>query len=170
MAPWPTVALAASAAVSAYALLAIPVLNRRQPLTQVPAVGALVALFAGDLAAIMADHDASLWPLLAVTQVMASLRFPNPELLALLGGRQLMSQFPYLNEIIEERVKEKVEEAVAGKSQDHILKLLASRFGTIPDALEKRLRRVRSAKRLDTLFDVSTRCADLAAFEAKLRS
>jgi hypothetical protein len=77
-----------------------------------------------------------------------------------------MSQFPYLNQIIEESVAE----AVAGTTQDHILKVLTSRFGTVPDPLERRLRRIRNAKRLEGLFDVATRCADLAAFEAKLRS
>jgi hypothetical protein len=55
--------------------------------------------------------------LLAVTQVLAKLRFPQPELLNLLGGKQVMIESPLIKELLAEY------------GQDSIVEILTARWG-----------------------------------------
>src|SRR5205085_11242396 len=58
--------------------------------------------------------------LLAVSQVLAELVFPNPEFLNLLGGQQAMIESPLLQKMMAER------------AHKLILAALKGRFGTVP--------------------------------------
>jgi hypothetical protein len=96
--------------------------------------------------------------LLAVAQVMTSLRFPDPELVRLLGGKELMFESPYLQELVAERVHEYIRDA------------LKDRFGSIPRDVTKRLREIIDEKKLRQLNRVAAKCTDMEAFRAALLS
>ncbi len=94
--------------------------------------------------------------LLAVTQVLTRLRFPNPDLLALLGGQKVMIESP----LIEEWVAERLHKA--------ILAVLESRFETVPLELVNLLRSVRKEKKLIDLNVKASACASLDNFRDAL--
>jgi hypothetical protein len=96
--------------------------------------------------------------LLAVAQVLARLRFKDPELLALLGGRRVMMESPLIKEIQAET------------RQEDILRLLENRFGTIPLEITSHLRKILSEKKLKALFDYACVCPHVEAFRDKLLS
>jgi hypothetical protein len=96
--------------------------------------------------------------LLAVAQVFARLRFKDPELVALLGGKRVMTESPLIREI----------EAQA--TQRSLLRFLAGRFGTVPAELTAHLRKIRSQKKLEDLVEYAGQCPDLDAFREKLLS
>ncbi|MCI0459436.1 MAG: hypothetical protein L0Z62_21005 [Gemmataceae bacterium] len=96
--------------------------------------------------------------LLAVTEVLASLRYPSQELLAILGGRRTMSEFPIIQEIVTEKL------------QDQILEFLKGRFEEVPAELVKLVRSVQKEKKLAQLSRYAGACPDLKAFRARLLS
>ncbi len=96
--------------------------------------------------------------LLAVAQVLAELRFAEPELLRLLGGRVPMLESPMLQKMIAQRIHEL------------ILDVLKDRFGTVPRDVTRRLREVLDEDKLRHLNRVASRCPDLAAFREALLS
>jgi hypothetical protein len=96
--------------------------------------------------------------LLAVAQVMTSLRFPDPELVRILGGKDLMFESPVLQEWKAER------------SHEHIRDALKYRFDSIPRDVAKRLREIIDEKKLRQLHHVAITCTDMEAFRAALFS
>ncbi len=96
--------------------------------------------------------------LLAVSQVMTSLRFADPELVQLLGGRRPMIESPLLQQIIAERL------------HGAILGVLKDRFGGIPREVRKSLHAILDERRLQKLIILAAKCRDLAAFERALRA
>jgi hypothetical protein len=94
----------------------------------------------------------------AVSQVLASLRYTDPELLAILGGDKGMSEFPLIQKFIAETMHK------------DIVRVLKARFGDIPEAVAARLRRIRKEERLDALLDYAAVCTDLQAFQRRLQS
>ncbi len=90
--------------------------------------------------------------LLAVSQVLAELRFPNPELLKLLGGQEPMLESPLLQKMIAET------------RQGDILDLLKDRFGTVSSDVNKHLRAIIDEKKLRKLLLLAAKCPDLQAF------
>lgn len=98
--------------------------------------------------------------LLAVSQVLTMLRFPDPQLLALFGGRQVMIDSPLIRELVEETTQQ--------ARQEDIVRFLQGRFGTVPDALAVRIKSVRKKKELDALISIAAQCLDLVAFQAQL--
>jgi hypothetical protein len=94
--------------------------------------------------------------LLAVTQVLTELRFPNPELLRLLGGREPMIESPMLRKMIAE-----------ARHQD-ILGFLKGRFGTVPRDLSRHLRAILDEDKLNQLVVFAGQCPDLSAFREAL--
>ena len=94
--------------------------------------------------------------LLAVSQVLARLRYPQPNLLALLGGRRVMIESPLIQELLAER------------SQDIILEALRGRFGEVPSDVIARLRQVEREKQLKELSRHAAVCPDLEAFRRRL--
>ncbi|HXG11220.1 MAG TPA: hypothetical protein VNK04_15790 [Gemmataceae bacterium] len=96
--------------------------------------------------------------LLAVSQVLARLRFPQPDLLVLLGGKRVMIESPLIQELLAE------------SKQEAIIEVLTGRFGTIPEDLTVRLRQVTNERQLKELLRYTGVCPDLEAFRAKLPS
>jgi hypothetical protein len=101
-------------------------------------------------------HPSERANLLAVTQVLARLRFPNPQLLALLGGTQAMFESPLLKELL------------AQTRQEDIVDVLQERFGDVPVELTTRLQQIADGKKLRGLLRFAAMCPDLEAFNARL--
>ena len=109
-----------------------------------------------------ADQRANL---LAVTQIMAGLQTSDRQLLQILGGRRgMMIDSPVLRNLIDE-VEAK---AVAKAKQAAIVRVLRGRFGSVPQDLDKALRRKKRESMLDALIDRAATCRDLDAFRAGL--
>jgi len=96
--------------------------------------------------------------LLVVSQVMATLRFSDPELLRLFGGQRTMIESPLIQKVIAESIH-----------QD-ILALLKDRFDTVPRNVTKSLREVLDEKKLRQLILLAAKCPDLEAFRDALLS
>ena len=96
--------------------------------------------------------------LLSMTQVLAQLRYPHRDLLALLGGKKTMIESPLIEELVAE-----------GK-QDMILELLKVRFGMPPIEVINQLRTVQKSEKLNELNLFAANCPDLEAFRAQLFS
>jgi predicted transposase YdaD len=100
--------------------------------------------------------------LLAVTQVFAGLRYNDPKLLALLGGRQAMLESPVLQELMTEREVE--------TRQNDILSFLAERFGSLPEELVAAVKAIQEPARLRELIKWTAQSSDLHAFRSRLSS
>jgi hypothetical protein len=96
--------------------------------------------------------------LLGVSQVLAELRFPNPELLTLFGGDQALIESPLLQRMLAKR------------SHEDILIILTDRFGTVPQDVANRLREIIDEKKLRKLLLLSAKCPDMEAFREALLS
>ena len=97
---------------------------------------------------------------LAVTQMLARLRYTRETLEAIFGGGRAMIESPWLKEIVEEATAEKQRQAVEA--------VLSERFGTVPVEVRTGLQAVTDADRLMELIRWAARCADLDAFRARL--
>jgi len=102
--------------------------------------------------------------LFAVAQVLASLRYNDPGLIAILGGRTAMIESPLLKEIVDETRAE----AVAETKAEAILAVLRARLGPVPTELADAVRRMQNSATLDPLLDVAACCPDLDSFRAAL--
>lgn len=96
--------------------------------------------------------------LMAVSQVMATLRFPDPTLLQLFGGRESMIESPLLEKWFGE------------KMQKALLALLKARFGSVPRDVRRLLREVLDEEKLIALNVLAGQCPDLEAFREALLS
>jgi hypothetical protein len=96
--------------------------------------------------------------LLAVSQVLAPLRFPNPELVNLLGGRQGMIESPVLQRMRAETLHAAIRVVLKG------------RFRTVPRDFTKHLGEIIDEKKLQELTLLAATCPDLAAFRDALLS
>lgn len=114
--------------------------------------------------------------LLAVTQVLARLRYNDPALFRILGGRKPMIESPLLDELKEEWTAELKSEWVAqirpallreGEA-NAVIRMLESRFGQVPDDIRAALRAIPSEERLSDLIPVAIRCGTLAEFRSEL--
>jgi hypothetical protein len=94
--------------------------------------------------------------LFVISQIFARLCYPDPDLLAILGGKQVMIESPLIKELLAE------------KAQDCILLVLKGKFNEVPLEVEKRLRRISNQKRLDNLIQEAGRCSSLKAFQDHL--
>jgi len=98
--------------------------------------------------------------LLAVTQVLTRLRYNEPQLLAIFGGRQAMIESPLIQEIMQETVVKTLQEA--------ILQMLAARFGAVPPELTGRLNALHDEPLLRKLVRSAATCPDLKTFGEQL--
>lgn len=98
--------------------------------------------------------------LLVVTQILASLRYNDSALFQILGGEELMVQFPIIEKIVGE--------ATLRTRQEMILKFLEARFSPVPQDVDERVRQINDESRLNALVTHAARCADLDAFRAHL--
>jgi hypothetical protein len=92
----------------------------------------------------------------SVAQVLARLKFPDPELWSLLGGKAVMIESPLIQELRAELV------------HDVIVEVLKDRFGPVPRDVSKLLRAVLNEKKLKKLTVLAAKCPDLAAFREAL--
>ena len=106
--------------------------------------------------------------LLAVTQVLAYLRYNSMEFLELLGGRKAMLEIPFLNEIVNEKCEtlmlEKTREAARENAHQNIAAFLETRFGDVPRDLLEAIESVVDEKKLKDLVRLAAACRDLDAF------
>lgn len=100
--------------------------------------------------------------LLAVAQVLASLRYNDPRLLSLLGGREAMIESPVLQEILAEIATE--------TKASTLLAFLRARFSEVPTDLVTSIQAIRDSEQLDRLVESAASCPNLAAFRAKVHS
>ena len=100
------------------------------------------------------EHDR----LLTVTQVFTRLRYKDPNLLSILGGKTAMIESPLIRELTAER------------SHKHILKLLVTRFGLVPPELEAEVRSILDESVLDAANQLAAFSPDLDHFAAELRA
>jgi hypothetical protein len=96
--------------------------------------------------------------LLAVTQIMTELRFPEAQLLKILGGDQMMLESTLVQKLIAKKV------------QQNILSVLKTRLGPVPRDLATALRAINSESKLDKLVKLAASCSDFEAFRTELAS
>jgi hypothetical protein len=95
--------------------------------------------------------------LLAVTQVLASLRYPR-ELVATLAGGKVMIESPLIKELVAET------------RRTSILEVLGARFGDVPEEIAAKLGTLRKEKKLAELNQYAATCPSLKAFRDRLHS
>ena len=96
--------------------------------------------------------------LYAVAQVMTRLRYNDPGLLSMLGGKRVMIESPLIQELWAERI------------HPLILRVLTGRFGNVPAEIVAAVRTVQEGAKLDDLVEWASRCPDLEAFRSRLMS
>ena len=96
--------------------------------------------------------------MLAVTQVLARLRYNDPGILALFGGRQSMIESPLIKELEAEF------------KHETILLFLESRFGSVPEDVRTAVQRVQDASALRAMTVLAARSPDIDAFRRGLPS
>ena len=101
-----------------------------------------------------AEHD----QLITVMQVFTRLRYKDPNLLSILGGKAAMIESPLIREIVAE-----------GRHKD-ILRALRARFGPVPPELEAEVKSIRDESVLHAAFDLAVSSPDLEGFGAELRA
>jgi hypothetical protein len=94
--------------------------------------------------------------LLAVSQVLTELRFPNPELLQLLGGEKLVIESPMLQRMVAKSLHVAIQEA------------LKARFGSVPRDVTRLLGDILDERKLHKLNGVAAKCMNLDAFRETL--
>ena len=100
--------------------------------------------------------------MLAVTQLLARLRYNDETLFQILGGRKAMIESPVLQELKEEWTREAAIEA--------LMTFLVGRFGTKAQAIETEIKAIDDTARLRELIKHAATCRTLAAFRKKLMS
>jgi hypothetical protein len=98
--------------------------------------------------------------LLAVSQVLVQLRYNDPRLLTILGGKQAMIESPLIKEIVEE--------VVAENRQKDIVEVLRARFEQVPEEIVEGLRKVTSERKLRTLLKHAVQCSNPESFGKRL--
>ncbi len=113
------------------------------------------------------DRDAppgELENMLAVTQVLAGLRYNDPKLFQILGGRKAMIESPVLRELKEEWTREATHEAEVRA----LMTVLVGRFGTKAEVLETELKTIDDDARLTELIKHAATCRSLGSFRKQL--
>jgi hypothetical protein len=106
--------------------------------------------------------------LLAVVQVLARLRYNDPAVFAILGGKKIMIESPLIDEIVSEAVAEAESKAESKTSHRLIIEFLRTRFGDVPTELEDRIRSVLDKDALMQMTRNAAACSDLQAFQKSL--
>jgi hypothetical protein len=94
--------------------------------------------------------------MLAISELMTELRFPDLRLLDLFGGKRFMIESPMLKKWLAENLHEAIEEA------------LRARFKSVPRDLLAELHKIVNERRLKKLTGIAAKCADLDAFRNEL--
>lgn len=104
--------------------------------------------------------------LMAVTQILAGLAFPDKRFLDLFGGAEVMIESPVLDEVKEILRKRTVQQTI----RENIQSALEVRFGTVPAERVAPLQAVADETRLKELHRLAITCPDLDTFVAGLAS
>jgi hypothetical protein len=99
--------------------------------------------------------------LITVTQVFTRLRYKDPNLLTILGGKTAM--FEVLEALL-------IRELKAEQNHKAILKFLAIRFGPVPPALEAELKTILDESVLDTVVGLAASCSNMEQFQTEMRA
>lgn len=102
--------------------------------------------------------------LMAVTQILAGLAFPDKRFLDLFGGAQAMIESPVLDEV-KELIRVRAARQVYAES---IRAMLEARFGAVPAEQTAALDAVADETRMKALVRLAATCPDLGAFVAGL--
>jgi predicted transposase YdaD len=110
--------------------------------------------------------------LLAVTQVLTFLRYNDVGMLTILGGKEVMLEVPFLDEIVKEKTRE-VERETARRTacetaHQYILTFLEARFGDVPRDLVEEVESVVDEKELKGFVRLAASCPDLGAFRSEM--
>jgi hypothetical protein len=100
--------------------------------------------------------------LLAVSQVLAGLRYNDPSLFQILGGREAMIESPVLQQLKAEWTYE--------AERKTIIKFLVARFGDEAKDLRARLDMIDDEAQLQQLAEAAATCPDLDAFRKRLEA
>ena len=102
--------------------------------------------------------------ILAVAQVFAGLRYNDPALLAIFGGRQAMIESPILQELKAEWSRE-----AAHRTRHHdLITFLTARFGPEASGLSEAIHALTDDALLEELVRLAAVCPELDAFRARL--
>jgi hypothetical protein len=94
---------------------------------------------------------------MAITQVFARLRYNDEGLFQIFGGRNAMIESPVIQEIL------------AGRQRENIIKVLEARFGEPARAVEPEVHAA-DVETLDDMLKLAATCRSLASFRQKLSS
>jgi hypothetical protein len=89
-------------------------------------------------------------------QVVAGLRYDDPRLFELLGGRKAMIESPVLQRLLRET------------RQEDIVRVLVARFRIAAPDVEAELNSINDDDRLNELVDLAATCPDLDSFRKQL--
>ena len=98
--------------------------------------------------------------ILAVTQLLAGLRYNDPKLFQILGGRKAMLESPLLDELKAEWTRE--------ATRKNIVRFLTIRFKVNDDTLLRALEAVDDDERLGELLEHAAKCRTLESFRKRL--
>jgi hypothetical protein len=98
--------------------------------------------------------------LLVVTQVFSFLRYNDLGLLTILGGKNVMLEIPFLDEIVMEKTRETARET----AQQNIVTFLSARFGDVPPDVIEGIESIDDQTELRDLVRLAASCPDLATF------
>jgi hypothetical protein len=100
-------------------------------------------------------------PLLAITSILASLRYTEAERwIELLGGKPMLAESPLYQKWITE--------AKGEADQAAILLILEERFGEVPEAVAIQVRGVTDLVKLEQAMRQAMRCKSIADFRKRI--
>jgi hypothetical protein len=120
--------------------------------------------------------------LLVATHFLAGLKYNDPKLFQLLGGRKTMIKIvsPVLREIVEEAARKATQKAAREAAREatrkatreitieNLVAFLAARFGADAEAVRSDLKAIKDDARLKGLLRLAATCPDLGAFRNQL--
>jgi len=106
--------------------------------------------------------------LLAVTQVLAGLRYSKVGLFQLLGGRNAMIESPVLQELKAEWTRDAAREAALQTNRRAIVDFLVARFGLQAEEIATQLETIADDARLKELIKLAAVCSNLPSFRKEL--
>jgi len=102
--------------------------------------------------------------LLAVTRMFSFLRYNDLGLLTILGGKNVMLEVPFLDEIVREKTREAAQRAARETARSNIAAVLEARFGDVPRDVADEIEVIDDEKQLGRLVRAAGSCPDLEAF------
>ena len=98
--------------------------------------------------------------MLAVTQLLAGLRYNDPKLFQILGGRKVMIESPLIQELFQEQFTDRTRET--------LINVLVARFGSKAKSLETELKAISEESRLQELVKHAATARTLSSFRKQL--